>query len=75
MCHCSGDRALCGNGAGSAFSATALKPATVVQWHRKGFRLQAITPSRTTDRHRNPGFDPPYEQGDGLHHRYERRAA
>jgi hypothetical protein len=39
------------------------------------FLLQAITPSRTTDRHRNPGFDPPYEQGDGLHHRYERRAA
>jgi hypothetical protein len=39
------------------------------------FLLQAITPSRTTDRHRNLGFDPPYEQGDGLHHRYERRAA
>ena len=44
-----------------------VKPATVVQWHRKGFRHHwrlAITPAGTTeDRHRNPRFDPPYEQG------------
>jgi len=42
-----------------------VKPATVVQWHRKGFRhhwCPAITPAGTTeDRHRNPRFDPPYE--------------
>ena len=35
-----------------------VRPATVVQWHRKGFRLflaLAIAPSGTTqDRHRNP---------------------
>ena len=35
-----------------------VKPATVIQWHRKGVAVLlalAITPSRTTqDRHRNP---------------------
>src|SRR5262252_5271238 len=39
-----------------------VKPATVVQWHRKGFRLSGAA-GTTHDRHRNPCFDPPNEQG------------
>jgi hypothetical protein len=47
-----------------------LKPATVVQWHRKGLPpalALAITPSGTTqDRHRNPCFDPPMSRANPL---------
>ena len=43
-----------------------VKPATVVQWHRKGLLpplALAIRSATTHDRHRNPCFDPPHEQG------------
>ena len=43
-----------------------VKPATVVQWQQglSAPLAPAIMPAGTTeDRHRNPRFDPPYEQG------------